>query len=378
MEEKYGKKDIAEIMKPPKLLIIDYYIIKKFLGTFFFSLVLILTIAVVFDFAEKLDDFIEHNAPVRAIIFDYYLNFIPYFAFLFSPLFTFISVILFTSKMAYNTEIIALLSNGMSLRRLSVPYFISAFIIASFSFTLNNFVIPHANLERLAFEEMYYRDNPVRNNEINIHKQVYPNIYIYMEDYRNFTKTGDKFSIEEFNEDGSLKSKLMADFVKWDTTKKKWVIRNYYIRDINGTEETISTGKFLDTNLTIHPDDFSRRDLAVSSLNLKELDEFIELQELQGADNLDFFLVEWYGRFANPFSTFILTIIGLTLSARKIKGGIGMQIGLGLFLSFSYIFFMQFSQQFAIGGSLNPAFAVWIPNILYLLIGMVLYYYAPK
>lgn len=365
-------------MKFPGLKIIDYYIIRKFLGTFIFALLLILTIAVVFDFAEKLDDFIEHKAPIRAIIFDYYMNFIPYFASLFSPLFTFISVILFTSKMAYNTEIIAILSNGMSLKRLFVPYFIAASFIASFSFVLNNFVIPHANRERLEFEEMYYRDNPVRFNEQNIHIQVFPNIYIYMEDYRNFTMTGDKFSIEKFDEEGNLKSKLMADFVKWDTTKRKWVIRNYYIREINGIEETITTGKSLDTTLTIHPDDFSRRDLAVSSLNLKELDEFIELQRLQGNDNLNFFLVEWYGRFANPFSTFILTVIGMTLSARKIKGGIGMHMGFGLFLSFSYIFFMQFSQQFAISGSLNPFVAVWIPNILYSIIGAVLYYYSPR
>lgn len=378
MEKKHGKKVVSETMKLEGLRIIDYYIIKKFLGTFFFSLLLILVIAVVFDFAEKLDDFIEHEAPARAIIFDYYLNFIPYFAFLFSPLFTFISVILFTSKMAYNSEIIAILSSGMSLKRLIAPYFIAAFIISSFSFVLNNFVIPHANRERLEFEEMYYRDNPVRSNEINIHRQVYPNIYIYMEDYRNFTMTGDKFSIEKFDEDGKLKSKLIADFIKWDTTKKKWVIRNYYIRDIDGIEETITEGESLDTTLTIHPDDFSRRDVEISSMNLKELHEFIELQKLQGSDNLDFFLVEWYSRFANPFSTFILTILGLTLSSRRSKGGIGMQIGSGLFLSFTYIFFMQFSEQFAIGGSLNTILAVWIPNIIYSVIGIFLYFYAPK
>lgn len=365
-------------MRNKRLKIVDYYIIKKFLGTFFFSLALILAISVVFDFAEKLDDFIEHEAPVRAVIFDYYLNFIPYFALLFSPLFTFIAVILFTSKMAYNTEIIAILSSGMSLKRLLLPYFISALIIATFAFVLNNFVIPHANRERLEFEEVYYRDNPVRSTERNIHIQVYPNIYVYMEDYRNFTMTGDKFSMEKFDDEGNLISKIMADFVKWDTTKQKWEIRNYYIRDIKGTEETISVGRSLDTTLTIHPDDFSRRDLAVSSLNLLELDDFIDLQRLQGAENLDFYLVEWYRRFANPFSTFILTIIGLTLSSRKIKGGIGMQIGFGLFLSFTYIFFMQFSQQFAIGGTLNPVIAVWIPNIIYAIIGIGLYFRAPK
>lgn len=362
----------------PGLKIIDYYIIKKFLGTFFFAIVLIMGISIVFDFAEKLDEFLDKEAPMNAIIFDYYLNFIPYFAVLFSPLFTFISVIFFTSKLAYNTEIIAMLSNGFSFNRLLVPYFISALIIAIFTFGLNNFVIPHANEVRLEFEEMYYRDHPVRYTQKNIHKQVFPNVYIYMESYSNLANRGYKFSMEEFDDDGQLLSKLMSDFIIWDSTIHKWVIRNYYIRRFDGMEEKIETGRRLDTTLTIFPEDFAMRESIVSTMNLSELNTFIDLQKLQGAENIEVYLIERYGRYANPFSTFILTIIGLTLSSRKVKGGIGMQIGVGLFLSFSYIFFMQFSKQFSIGGNVNPLLAVWLPNILFTIIGVFLYRYAPK
>jgi lipopolysaccharide export system permease protein len=365
-------------MKISRLKIFDYYIIKKFLGTFFFAIILIMGIAIVFDFAEKLDDFLEKEAPLKAIIFDYYLNFVPYFAVLFSPLFTFIAVIFFTSKMAYNTEIIAMFSSGFSFFRMLIPYFISALVIAVFTFGLNNFVIPHANRIRLEFEEMYYRDHPVRYTQKNIHKQVYPNVYIYMESYSNLANRGYKFSIEEFDENGQLLSKLMSDYIFWDSTINKWVVRNYYIRTIDGLEEKIETGARLDTTLTIFPEDFAMRESIVSTMNLSELNNFIDLQKLQGADNIEVYLIERYSRYADPFSTFILTIIGLTLSSRKIKGGIGMQIGAGLFLSFSYIFFMQFSKQFSIGGNVNPLLAVWIPNILYAIIGVLLFRYAPK
>lgn len=361
-----------------KLRIVDYYIIRKFLGTFVYALALIISIAVIFDFAEKLDDFIENEAPLRAILFDYYLNFIPYFAVLFSPLFTFITVIFFTSKMAYNTEIIALLSNGMSFTRLLWPYFLSALLIAIFTFVLNNFVIPHANKERLEFEEIYYRSNPVRYTDRDIHKQILPNVYVYMESYSNIQDVGYKFSMEEFNDSGKLKSKLIADYIKWDTALNKWSVRNYYIRTIDGLAETIQKGRRLDTTLTIYPSDFARRENIKSTMNMHELNRFISQQKLQGADNVEVYMIERYSRYAMPFSTFILTLIGLTLSSRKAKEGIGAQIGAGIFLSFSYIFFMQFSAQFAISGSIPALLAVWIPNILYAIIAAFLFVLAPK
>lgn len=364
-------------MKPFRIKTLDLYISRKFLGTFIFALVLILGIAIIFDFAEKIDDFMEKEAPRKAVIFDYYLNFIPYFATLFSPLFTFITVIYFTSKMAYNTELIAILSSGVSFRRMMVPYFFSSLIIALFTFILTNFVIPHSNIKRMEFEDKYYK---ARANYAarDIHRQVYPNVYAYMESYNTASQVGRNFSLERFNESGQLESKLVAFFVKWDSTVNKWSARQYYIRDIVDGQESIRTGLRIDTILTITPDDFSRKPTFVETMNYSELNKQIELLRLQGSDEIKLLLNERHKRFSNPFSVFILTLIGVSVSSRKIRGGIGMQIGFGLGLSFTYIFLMQFATQFSLKGNLQPALAMWLPNMLYLAIGIYLYGRAPK
>lgn len=355
---------------------IDTYIIKKFLGTYFYAIALIISIAVVFDVAEKIDDFMEENAPLYGIVFHYYLNWIPYFANLFSSLFTFIAVIFFTSKMAYNTEIIAILSSGVSFRRLLYPYFISAMVIALLSFFLMSYIIPPANKVRLEFTYEYIK-NPYKNEEKNIHRQIEPGVFIYMKGYNTQSMVGYNFSMEKF-EDKRLVSKLMSDYIKWDTTKNVWTIRNYYIRDIDSTEETIVSGRSIDTVLAVKPDDFSRFSEFVETMTTPELNEYIEEQLDQGADNIDSLLIEKYQRVAFPFSTFILTIIGVTLSSRKVRGGIGMHIGVGVTLSFSYILFMRFSTMFAVSGSLNPLIAVWTPNIIYAFVSVLLYRIAPK
>jgi lipopolysaccharide export system permease protein len=368
---------IGKTMKKPELFILDWYIIRKFLGTFFFTIALIVAIAVVFDFSEKIDDFLENNAPIKKIIFDYYFNFIPYFAVLFSPLFTFISVIYFTSRMAYNTEIIAILSSGVSFKRLLVPYFISAFLLTVFFFSLNNFVIPHANSRKLAFEETYYHNTPKLVRERNIHKQIAPGIFIYLENFNTISNTGRKFSMEKF-EKGKLVSKLFSDELSWDSTKSKWHIRNYYIRNFNDDHQTIIQGQVADTSINLTPEEFRRRDNAVEAMNLGELNQFIKEQKLQGASDIDLYLIEKHRRFSFPFSTFILTLIGVSVSSKKIKGGIGMQLGLGLLISFSYIVFMQFSSQFALSGAFSPFIAVWIPNVLFAIITVFIYRFAPK
>lgn len=365
------------MLKNLRLQISDRYIIRKFLGTFGFALLLIIVIAVVFDFSEKIDDFMEKKAPAHAIIFDYYMNFIPYFAVLFSSLFTFISVIFFTSKMAYNTEIIAILGSGMSFRRLLYPYFVSALIISSCSFYLSNYVIPHANAKRLEFEEHYVRNKPYDFNKRNVHKQIQPGVYIYMETYSNSNDMGYKFSMEKFK-DGQLVSKLMADYIRWDTVKHKWSIQNYYIRNLNGLDETIQKGDTRDTTINLAPEEFKRRDTFVETMTLPELNKYINTLILQGSDNLTSFVIEKHKRLAFPASTFILTMIGVTLSSRKVRGGIGMHIGLGLGLSFTYILFMQFSSQFAISGTLSPFLAAWVPNFIFIIISVLLYRSAPK
>jgi len=377
MEKTNDKKTLRKIIKWPALLIIDRYIIRKFLSTFFFSIALIMAIAVVFDFSEKIDDFLESNAPLNKVIFEYYLNFIPYFASLFSHLFTFISVIYFTSRMAYNTEFIAILSNGVSFNRILYPYFISAFIITAFSFALNNFIIPHASAKKLAFEEQYYHKSPKVYNERNIHKQINPGVFIYLENFNTYNNSGRQFSMEKF-ENGELVSKLLSREVRWDSASHKWKIRDYMIRNYQGENQTIITGKSMDTTLNITPDEFRRRDNAVEAMNLPELNRFIKRQRMQGASNLDELLIEKHKRFSFPFSTFILTLIGVSVSSRKVKGGIGMQIGIGLLISFSYILFLQFSSQFAISGAFSPFVAAWIPNVLFAIIAIFLYRMAPK
>ncbi len=359
------------------ITIIDIYIVRKFLGTFFFSIALILSIAVIFDFSEKIDNFLAHDARLIDILSKYYLNFVPYFAVLFSSLFTFVSVIYFTSRMAYRTEFIALITSGMSFNRILVPYFFSATVIAVFSFVLNDYVIPNSNRVRLDFEETYYYALPVRVTERNIHRQIQPGVYIYMESYSTISDLGHRFSMEKY-QDGKLVSKLMSDYVKWDSTQGKWMVRNYYIRDIGEFTETVTQGTRLDTALAIYPGDFKRRLNFMETMNLRELTEYIGQLKMLGESNVKAYQIEKHKRYAYPFSAFILTLIGVSVSSRKVKGGIGMQLGIGLLVAFSYLLFMQFSSQFAITGSLHPAAAVWMPNFVYALIAVFLYRMAPK
>jgi lipopolysaccharide export system permease protein len=259
------------------------------------------------------------------------------------------------------------------------PYFISAFIIATFTFVLTNFVIPKANLIRMDFEDKYYHSSTKRVTVENIHRQVNKNIYVYMGTFNPISQRGQNFTIEQFNDSGKLVSKLSSVSVVYDTAIHKWSAQNYVLRKINGDRETLIKGKQIDTTLNkIMPDDFSRDPSFVGTMTSHELDNYITLLRLQGSDELKLFLIEKYRRFANPFAVFILTLIGVTLSSRKIRGGIGMNIGIGLGLSFSYILFLQFASQFCLKGNLSPMLAMWIPNIIYSVVGLVLYKLAPK
>jgi lipopolysaccharide export system permease protein len=342
---------------------LDWYIIKKFLGTFFFSMLFIIIIVVVFDISEKLDDFLSKEAPLSAIVFDYYFNFIPFFVNLFSPLFTFIAVILFTSRMASRTEIVAILCSGISYNRFLRPYIVSAFVIAALSLYMNNFVIPHATKKRIAFEDKYIRDQ-FRNYDRNIHRQITPGTYIYLERFAVEEKTGYKFSLEKFDK-GELKYKLIAENIKWDTVKSRWAINNYYIRTIKGMNESIMKGKVIDTTFSFTPQEFGRKDNTVETMDFWELGDYIDSETLKGAGNTDSYKIEKYRRTAFPFATFILTLIGAALASRKVRGGIGMHIGLGILISFTFIMFMQISTTFAAGGLISPLIAVWIPNFLF-------------
>ena len=356
---------------------LDLYIIRKFLGTFFFSLVLILCIVVVFDLSEKLEKFLENEAPVKAIVFDYYKNFIPYFANVFSSLFTFISVIFFTSKMAYDSEIIAILSTGISFRRFLFPYLMSATVIAILSFLLGAFIIPNANEKRIEFEKQYMGKR-YANKEQNIHRQIAPGTYIYMSSYSVASNVGYDFSIENFRGD-TLINKLTSSLITWDKENKKWVIHNWKLREIEGDKETYTTGQKLDTVMAFQPSEFSENPKKIrEQLTFPELDRYIDRMKMRGSSNVIEFQIEKYNIIANAFATFILTFIGVSISSRKIRGGMGLHLGIGLLISFSYILFMQFSTVFATNGNMNPLLAVWLPNILFAIIGVFVYRTAPK
>lgn len=352
---------------------IDIYIIKKFLGTYFFAIALIISIAVVFDINEKLDSFL--NAPLKAIVVDYYLNFIPYFANLFSPLFTFITVIFFTSKLADNSEIIAMLSSGISFRRLMIPYMISAAIIAGVTFYLNSYVIPPANVTRIEFQNKYVKNKKV-DYASNIQLQVEPGVIAYMSRYDNNTKTGYRFSLEKF-EGKILKSRLTAQTVTYDSAYH-WIIKDYMIRNFNGMREELTRGSRLDSIITIEPSDFliSRYDSEL--MTTSALKTYIDRQKKRGVANIKDFEIEYEKRFAMTAASFILTVIGMSLSSRKVKGGMGVNIGIGLLLSFSYILFSTVSSTFAVSGATSPRIAVWLPNIVYSIIAVYLYRKAPK
>lgn len=352
---------------------IDLYIIRKFLGTYIFSIALIIAIVVVFDINEKIDALLA--APLKATIFDYYLNFIPYFLSLFSPLFTFISVIFFTSKLADNSEIIAMLASGISFKRLIVPYMISAAIIAGVNFVLNSYVIPQATSTRIEFQNQYIKNKKV-DYASNIQLQVEPGVIAYMSRYDNRTKTGYRFSLEKF--DGKiLKSRLTAQTVSYDTDQH-WVVKNYVIRDFDEKREYLTRGSQLDTIIAIEPSDFLISKYDSELMTTPELKTYITRQKQRGIGNIINFEIEYHKRFANTAAAFILTLIGVSLSSRKMKGGMGFNIAMGLLLSFSYILFDMVSSSFAISGSTSPQLAVWIPNILYIFIAVGLYLKAPK
>ena len=355
---------------------IDRYIIRKFLGTFFFTMGLIIVIIIIFDVSERLDDFLDKEAPFDEIVFVYYLNFIPYIVNLFSALFIFISVIIFTASMAAKTEIVAILASGVSFNRLLRPYLICATILMGLSFYLNNFVIPKANKKRLEFEDMYIR-NQFRNDDQNIHLQIAPGTFVYFENYNNLTNVGYKFSIEKID-DGRISYKLISDFVRWDTLKLHWRIHNFQERWIDGDMERIRSGLVRDTTLNLSPEEFDRRDNAVEMYDYYELNEAIEREKFKGSEKVVLFEFEKYKRMVFPFATFILTLIGVSIASRKVRGGIGLHIMLGFLISFSFIVFMEFSKTFAISGGFSPLLATWVPNILFGLLAIYLLRRAPK
>lgn len=373
------KKRLTEILKEKLIKRLDRYIIVKFLGTYFFAIALIISIAVVFDINENLDKFMNNNAPISAIIFDYYLNFIPYFSNLFSPLFVFIAVIFFTSKLAENSEIIAMFSTGMSFKRLMRPYMISAAFIAILTYILGAYVIPKGSETRLDFENRYKKKKKAEYVS-NVQMEVAEGVIAYIDRYENYNKTGYRFSLDKF-ENKKMVSHLTARSIVYDSlaeNKYQWKIRDYMIRELKGKREVITKGAQMDTIIAMQPQDFLISKGQQETMTSPELKAYVNRQKQRGFANTKEFEIEYHKRIAMSFASFILTTIGLALSSRKVKGGMGLHLGIGLALSFSYILFQTVSATFAVNANMPPMIAVWIPNILYAFIAVYLYRKAPK
>lgn len=368
-------ESVAERDNIFRLKRLDSYIIGKFLGTFFFSMGLIMAIVVVFDFNEKLDKFMNHDATWHEILVHYYLNFIPYFGVRFSPLFIFISVIYFTSKLASDTEIIAILASGVSFKRLLRPYMMAAGFLALMTFALNSFWIPVANKTRLAFEDKYVK-KITSDYTRHVQMEVEPGVIMYIDRFEKSSNTGYDFFLEKY-EGKMLVSRLTANRIHQDSTYH-WSLSEYMIRNFNGLTESITKGTTLDTSIQVKPEEFFIVKGWSEQLTTPELKRYLDRQAQRGVANIKEYSVEYNRRFSFPFSAFILTLIGVSLASRKVRGGMGLHLGLGIAISFAYIMFDTVSGSFAEGGGLSPGLAVWLPNILFAFVGLYLYIKAPK
>ena len=376
----YKVGNLLKKISPTRYLgILDWYIIKKFIGTYIYAILLIISIAIVFDFNENLSKFTQYHAPWRAIIFDYYANFIPYYSNLFSPLFVFIAVIFFTSKLAGNSEIIAMLAAGVSIKRLMRPYMLSCVVIAGLTFYLNSFVIPHGTVIRQNFETLY-RNSKKNTSAENVQLFVAKNTTAYIQNYDDQYKRGYGFSLVKIK-NKKIVSHLTAMEIQYDTiadSKYHWKLSNWKIRTLKGLKEHIQSGATKDTVLLMEPTDLVYSNGQQETFTSPELLDYISKQTSRGSGNVVQYEVEFHKRIAMSFSSFILTIIGLALSSRKRKGGMGLSLGIGLALSFSYIMLQTVSATFAIQDNTPPILAAWIPNIIFAIIAYFCYRHAPS
>jgi lipopolysaccharide export system permease protein len=359
--------------------ILDRYIIRKFIGTYLFAIALIISISIVFDINENLAKFTQYHAPLRAIVFDYYANFVPYFANLFSPLFVFIAVIFFTSKLAGNSEIISMLAAGVSFKRLMRPYMISAALISLMTFYLGSYVIPKGTVIRQNFETLY-KNKKKNTSAENVQLQVGKGVIAYMQHYDNTLKRGYGFCLDKF-ENKKLVSHMTAQEIQYDTisdSKYHWKATTWRIRELRGLREKITNGAKMDTLIMMEPTDLVFSKGQQETFTSPQLREYINKQIDRGSSNVVQYEVEYHKRIASSFASFILTTIGVSLSSRKRKGGMGLYLGIGLALSFGYIMLQTVSSTFAINANTPPMLAAWLPNIIFAFIAYFCYRKAPN
>jgi lipopolysaccharide export system permease protein len=365
--------------------LLDRYILVKILSTFFFVLLILVAIIVVIDLTEKVDKFTQNNLSTLTVL-GYYMDFIPWIAGLISPIIVFIAIVYVTGRLAAHTEIIAMLSSGISFPRLLVPYFFAAFIIASITFALNGWIIPRSNKTRLDFELTYFK-NKYYFDRKNIHMQIEPNVYLFIQNYNNQNNTGYQFTLEKFDDNNRLVEKLTAENIAWDTTKKVWHLKIwrrkfvdslFLVRNNPSMFDLRTTGADLDTALNIKPVDFENEEGKYDGMTIPELSEHIAKLKFRGATGVETFEVERHIRFAAPFTIFVLVFMGVLVSARKSRGGTGFQIVMGFILAFIFLIFFLLTRTFAETGALPPFLAAWLPNITFAIIAAFMYRYVPR
>ncbi len=355
---------------------LDWYILRKFLGTFLFIMLLLLSITIVIDMEEKIDAFVTNHATFKLVVFDYLIYFIPYITALIGPFFILVSVIFFTSQLAERSEIIAILNSGTSFYRMLYPYFVGATILATIFFLGNNYFVPYANKKRIAFENVYV-SKPPEGLRYNFHRTIGPGTIAYFENYTPTTGTGFKFSIDKFVE-GRLVYKLRSEKIEWEKKTGHWLISNYYIRELNPNGDKITTGVTLDTVFNFKPDDITFSEHKKEMMTTPELKDYITYMYKGGQTDIEFYEVEKYRRTASSFSIYIFTLIGVSVASRKVRGGLGWHIVLGIGLCALYEVLMKFTITFSTNSSLPPLLGVWIPNVIYITLAAYLLKKAPK
>lgn len=355
---------------------LDLYIIKKFLGTFFFILLLLVVISVVIDVTEKIDAFLRSDVSVFKIITVYYATFIPHIATLLGAYFVLVAVVFFTSTLASRSEIVAMISGGVNFYRLMVPYLLSASVLAVLMFMLNNYWIPDLNKIRIKFETEEL-SNWRSKYELSVHRKIDNNTFIYLSNFHLIDSIGNRASIEHY-ENGVLKRKVLADKMIWKPETKEWTLRKYLIRDFHEEGEIMIRGEELDTVLNINPGDFEQRLSYKDQMTTKELNEYIKVLKDAGINNFAYYELEKYRRTSSVFSIFILTIIGFSLASRKMRGGMGVHLVAAIIVGALFEVTMKFSTTFSTNADLSPVLGVWIPNILFSVVAVVLVIRAQK
>jgi lipopolysaccharide export system permease protein len=356
--------------------LLDWYIIKRFLTTFTFALGLFSLIAIFIDISEKIDDFIKHKPPLSTIIFGYYIYFLPWFFGMFGPIFVFLSCLFFNSKLAQNSEIIAMLNSGVNYRRFLRPYFIATAFLAIIFIFLNTYIIPLSDKHRFVFEERYIRDRKTVETQ-NIREQIESGTMLQIQSFNFLDSVGYNLSMERF-EDNRIAKRIFATRLYWNKEKNKWTLENYRERIFNGSSQQIIKLASKDTVLPINPSEFVVKNEFISTMTNAELNEYIRKEKIKGSPRVSSFYVELYKRVASPLSFFVLTLLAVGVSSRKSRGGTGVHLGIGIFLTFAFLLSMQIFNTFGISGIIHPAVAVWISNVIFLVIGLVVVIKSPK